>query len=1197
MSTRPRVVPFLLAVLTFAAGWVAAPAAACWTPLQWQTKPVVWNHDRNRDSIDDSLLDPGGPFLGSEDTTFDVVLDLTRCPSPADLNDFARFGRVLKRGRFLTFVAMSGVRLADLPILAQDPRVAMIERMRGFGPALDISVAAIKVRDSVEYPANLEALFPTFRGLGTTVAIVDSGVDDQDGPGPDPTHESFPPGKWVGGYDVNTGSVGDADDLFAHGTHVAGIAVGTGGSSGTFRGVAPDAGLVECSTTFACGPPSWLDVIECFEQILLNQSTWSVDVVNLSLKQCDTAGNLIPQNGNDAVSQLANYLVSQGISVVAAAGNEGPSNVGLTAPCSADNAICVAGTNDQGTIDRSDDTLYASSSHGPRDDDGDTDTEDEMKPEISAPGVAIHSAQSDTASGYVDNTGTSMASPHVAGAVALIKQLKPTINPGSVKSLILSTAENLGPAGWDAEFGHGYLDVHAAFDATAQADPGYPGAGTYPESWLCSDITTDTAPEVGVATVIHTHVTNNNLTIPALGVKVTFGVYIYSTGTPQFYSIGATTVDVPPGSTVWLTQPWIPQASNSGDPHACLKSTIDYGQDTSFANNDCQRNISIKQVNSPAEFRFQVENTLAADAHVILEAKPVLRFPAPLPGCTGYRLLPGERIYVPEFWQPSLSETQFDLRLDDCPREVSLTLDSRNAPRPIEGAIWNVAARGFTAGRAETVLGGVTAYAHPPCPAAWGGDGDGDGICELFDNCPDRVNPEQVDSDGDRKGDVCDPQPHTSDVPLPARCRWRLKTTDLYPAFRCLDPLRHRLARPFFATFEETLLSQKVQAAQDALCDDGVQQATARLDALREFAALFAEIGALSSARAAEISASAQVCAAKLPASAGRFHRVAFSQVDATLDATTVLDSAWGSVDLTFAGTAAIQYFNLTVGAVWAVQNLPILSNEGVGTMHTQTVNFPLGVQDGTRVDAIAYGSSLTSAVVTLPPAGTQTATVGRRTVVIASGEVGGTLQYNTPAPLVGGPVAQTGPTSAFNSGVPNQEAGLNECVPAAISNSLQFLKKRGLGLDDADITIEKMKEATAWDAEDGAPLAPIPWWDLKDQYMQRNGLPVITATTTSLEGALAGLDMHCDVEMRVDIDNPRPGEPGGHVVVVTGLTKLASGDWVITVQHDTMQGEPGGTKSEVVIYRSNDGTIWDGSGINGSKLGRFVVECPADQG
>lgn len=328
---------------------------------------------------------------------------------------------------------------------------------------------------------------------------------------------------------------------------------------------------------------------------------------------------------------------------------------------------------------------------------------------------------------------------------------------------------------------------------------------------------------------------------------------------------------------------------------------------------------------------------------------------------------------------------------------------------------------------------------------------------------------------------------------------------------------------------------------------------------------------------------------------AGEVVALELSQIDATLDGATVLDSDWGSADLTFVGTPELQYFNLSLDGFWAVQNMPVLSNEGDGVIQTQTFNFALGVPSGTKVSSVGYGFTLSTTYHTSPPPADSTAAVGDRAVTILTGEEGESL-FQTPArPAIGSQFPPFSPfflaqpvervrRPAFNSGVPNQEVGKNECVPGAISNSLKFLQMQGLKLPDAAISIDALKPATGWTPA-GASTAtfnPPPWWERKDQYMQDNGLPVTTTTTTSLPDALAALDKHCDIELRVP----------GHAAVVTGIVPLANGDYGIIIQHDTKQGMEGGTKSEVVIYKA-DGTLWDGSGINGKELDRFVIECP----
>lgn len=861
---------------TLIASLAVAPAAlACWTPLEWQAKPVEWNRDQDRNGIDDSLderiaTDKAVP--APVPAKVPVVVNLTRCPTAADISWLSQYGTIVKQGRYVTFVALEDVDAADLPTIANHSVVAFIEEMQGFQASLDVSGAAIKVRSSTVYPQNLEDLAPLVDGSGTTIAIIDSGIDDQDGAGT--THEMFPSGKFVGGYIVGTG-LGNPNDTNGHGTHVAGIAAGVL-SSGTqgYRGMAPAADLVDCQTTLQCGPPSWLDVIECFEQLITNQPTWQVDVVNLSLRQCNNFGQTITTDGTDAASQMANQVVSRGITVVAAAGNDGPNNTGLTSPCAADNAICVAAMDDQNTVTRTDDVIANFSSRGPRADDGDLDGADETKPDVSAPGVAIIAANNDTVSGYVSLSGTSMASPHVAGLAALVRQMNPGINPGSVKNLIIQTSEDWGTPGWNADSGHGYVDAWATINATAQAEPGYPNHGSYPQPWLCSDITTASPPVVGVPNTLTAVVYNSSNNV-ATDVEVTFGVHIYSTGIPDFYSIGAQTVTVPANSQVSVSHPWTPQPSPTGNPHACLKTTINYGFDTNFGNNNCQRNISINQTNSPVEFTFQIQNTTHEAITLDLTADPQLEFPGPLEGDETYVMLPGERIFAFDRWTETLETTRVALEPTDCAQDVTLTLVVDDDATPADGALISVPAIATTERGEQILLGGVTAYGHTPCPPSWGDDEDGDAICGDIDNCPSIRNPEQMDSDGDGIGDICDESPYTGNE---TPCTKAADAAPYEDAYTCIEQTKNgalKAATRTSASAETTraeaaavvvgdIMSAKLDYVQIELCRKQAVSSATRLEAMQEQVTVLEKIGRLTPEGATQLRQAYADCAADI---------------------------------------------------------------------------------------------------------------------------------------------------------------------------------------------------------------------------------------------------------------------------------------------------------------------------------------------
>jgi subtilisin family serine protease len=293
-----------------------------------------------------------------------------------------------------------------------------------------------------------------FTGAGTTVAVLDTGVDS--------THPDLA-GKVIAAEDF-TGDGGGVLDVVGHATHVASIIAGTGAASnGQFAGVAPDAQLLSGRVCAVFG---------CPESAILAGMSWAVvdhhaKIVNLSLGGTDSPG-IDPLE--DAVNQLSAQF---GALFVIAAGNDGGTST-IESPGSADAAVTV------GAVDR-DDQLAFFSSRGPR------IADRAVKPDVTAPGVGIVAARAanvppigtPVGTSYMQLSGTSMATPHVAGAAALLLQQHPDWSGAQLKAqLIASTSPNAALTAFDQ--GAGRIDVDRGTRQDVEVEPASLSLGVVP---------------------------------------------------------------------------------------------------------------------------------------------------------------------------------------------------------------------------------------------------------------------------------------------------------------------------------------------------------------------------------------------------------------------------------------------------------------------------------------------------------------------------------------------------------------------------------------------------------------------------------------------------------------------------------------------------------------------------------------------
>ncbi|MFI0931396.1 S8 family peptidase [Streptomyces sp. NPDC021019] len=356
-----------------------------------------------------------------------------------------------------------------------------------------------------------------FTGKGVKIAVLDTGTDA--------THPDLK-GQILA--EKNFSASADTKDRVGHGTHVASIAAGTGArSGGKFKGVAPDAKLLAGKVLDDNGFGEDSGILAGME--------WAVaqgaDIVNLSLGGRDTP-EVDPLEA--AVDKLS---AEKGVLFAIAAGNDGDGAGTVGSPGSANAALTVGAVDDR-------DKLADFSSRGPRIGDG------AIKPDVTAPGVdttaAIPSGSliadevGENPAGYATISGTSMATPHVAGAAALLKQQHPDWAYAELKGAL--TASTKPGAYHPFQQGSGRIAVDRAIAQTVVADPVSVTFGV--QQWPHAD------DEPATEKVTYRNLGTSDVT---LGLKVAGAGPTGKPAPAGFFTLGADEVTVPAGGTAEVT--------------------------------------------------------------------------------------------------------------------------------------------------------------------------------------------------------------------------------------------------------------------------------------------------------------------------------------------------------------------------------------------------------------------------------------------------------------------------------------------------------------------------------------------------------------------------------------------------------------------------------------------------------------------
>ena len=423
-ASRKAITLLCLGIMVFPTLAMAAPVSIA----QDSSEEVGWwvdtTVDRNGNGIGDMIeVHKDSPLFLDEDNTLPLIIDFDHTPGNAEV---ALLEREIEFQHQWTLEGIDAVagrvpvdRILDATTL---PGVVMLE-LDGILSIANGDAAVLHGVDTVWADTGYD-------GAGSAVAIIDTGIDgahaslddlDDDNSTNDP--------KVIAFYDpVNNPSLTNGTEVFpyddqGHGSHCAGTTAGTGAPNYDHIGMAPQAFLVGVKVLDAGGSGSFATVMAGMEWTVENRYKYNIRGASMSLGGPGLAE--WASSDDDSVNRYANEMMSAGIAIFIAAGNNGVS-AQIGTPGSAEDAITVGALDKNSAI-----AIY--SSQGPTE-------EGRVKPNVAYVGSSVMSVAFNTGDQYTDMSGTSMATPGAAGVAALMYQANPDLSPFDIKNIMQETA-------------------------------------------------------------------------------------------------------------------------------------------------------------------------------------------------------------------------------------------------------------------------------------------------------------------------------------------------------------------------------------------------------------------------------------------------------------------------------------------------------------------------------------------------------------------------------------------------------------------------------------------------------------------------------------------------------------------------------------------------------------------------------------